>query len=116
MPLPLQRRTHPQRERTIMDQDSSLAERPSALNMMVPEFSAAMTGNQTFHLTDYKGKKIVLYFYPKDNTPGCTTEGIQFRDLHPNSSVKPIRRSSASAATASVLTKVSRPSSTCLSN
>ena len=51
--------------------------------MLVPDFSAAMTGAQTFQLSDFKGKKIVLYFYPKDNTPGCTTEGIQFRDLYP---------------------------------
>ncbi|NKI69103.1 redoxin domain-containing protein [Collimonas pratensis] len=50
--------------------------------MTVPDFSAAMTGAQTFKLSDYHGKKIVLYFYPKDNTPGCTTEAIQFRDLH----------------------------------
>ena len=60
-----------------------MAESPSALNLIVPEFSAAMTGNQTFRLSDYKGKNIVLYFYPKDNTPGCTTESMQFRDLHP---------------------------------
>lgn len=60
-----------------------MAESPSALNLIVPEFSAAMTGNRTFRLSDYKGKTIVLYFYPKDNTPGCTTEGMQFRDLHP---------------------------------
>jgi peroxiredoxin Q/BCP len=66
-----------------MDQEKSVAESPSALNLIVPEFSAAMTGNQTFRLSDYKGKNIVLYFYPKDNTPGCTTEGMQFRDLHP---------------------------------
>ncbi len=66
-----------------MDQDTSVAERPSALNKTVPEFSAAMTGDQTFQLSDYKGKKIVLYFYPKDNTPGCTTEGIQFREMYP---------------------------------
>ncbi len=66
-----------------MDQDISVAERPSALNMTVPDFSAAMTGDQTFQLADYKGKKIVLYFYPKDNTPGCTTEGIQFREMYP---------------------------------
>ncbi len=66
-----------------MDQDSAVAERPSALNKMVPEFSAAMTGDRTFQLSDYKGRKIVLYFYPKDNTPGCTTEGIQFRELYP---------------------------------
>ncbi len=66
-----------------MDQDIAVAERPSALNHNVPDFSAPMTGDQIFQLSDYKGKKIVLYFYPKDNTPGCTTEGIQFRDLHP---------------------------------
>jgi peroxiredoxin Q/BCP len=60
-----------------------VAASPSAVNMIVPEFSAAMTGDQTFRLSDYRGKKIVLYFYPKDNTPGCTTEGMRFRDLHP---------------------------------
>ena len=41
-----------------------------------------MTSGKTFQLADYQGKKLVLYFYPKDNTPGCTTEGMQFRDLH----------------------------------
>jgi peroxiredoxin Q/BCP len=66
-----------------MDQESQVAERPSALNMTVPQFSAPMTGEQTFDLSEYTGKNIVLYFYPKDNTPGCTTEGIQFRDLYP---------------------------------
>jgi thioredoxin-dependent peroxiredoxin len=60
-----------------------VADSPSALNKIVPEFSATMTGGQTFHLSDYKGKNILLYFYPKDNTPGCTTEGMNFRDLHP---------------------------------
>jgi Peroxiredoxin len=49
----------------------------------VPDFSAAMTSGKTFNLADYRGKNLVLYFYPKDNTPGCTTEGMQFRDLHP---------------------------------
>lgn len=66
-----------------MDQEKSLTESPSALNLTVPEFSAAMTGDKTFRLSDYKGKTLVLYFYPKDNTPGCTTESMQFRDLHP---------------------------------
>jgi peroxiredoxin Q/BCP len=65
-----------------LDQETNVAESPSALNLIVPEFSAAMTGNQTFRLSDYKGKTVVLYFYPKDNTPGCTTEAMQFRDLH----------------------------------
>lgn len=59
-----------------------MAEAPSALNKIVPDFSAPMTSGQTFKLSDYKGKNIVLYFYPKDNTPGCTTESIGFRDLH----------------------------------
>src|SRR5437773_2101259 len=51
--------------------------------MMVPDFSAAMTGDQTFTLSDFKEKKLVLFFYPKDNTPGCTTESMAFRDLYP---------------------------------
>ena len=59
-----------------------MAERPSAVNKTVPEFSAVMTGDKKFDLSNYHGKNIVLYFYPKDNTPGCTTEGIQFRDLY----------------------------------
>ncbi len=53
------------------------------LNEIVPEFSAPMTSGKTFELADYAGKKLVLYFYPKDNTPGCTTEGIRFRELYP---------------------------------
>ncbi|MBB3210993.1 peroxiredoxin Q/BCP [Herbaspirillum sp. Sphag1AN] len=58
-------------------------ETPSILNKIVPEFSAEMTGGKTFSLSAYSGKNLVLYFYPKDNTPGCTTEGIQFRDAYP---------------------------------
>ncbi len=48
----------------------------------VPDFSAPATGGAQFRLSDHKGKAVVLYFYPKDNTPGCTTEGADFRDLH----------------------------------
>lgn len=66
-----------------MDQEFTVVDSPFALNDVVPDFSAAMTGNKTFTLSDYKGKNLVLYFYPKDNTPGCTTEGLQFRDLYP---------------------------------
>ena len=61
-----------------------MVESAVALNAAVPDFSAPMTGGQTFKLSDYKGKNIVLYFYPKDNTPGCTTEGIRFRELYPD--------------------------------
>ena len=49
----------------------------------VPDFSLPSTGDKTFTLSDQAGKKVVLYFYPKDNTPGCTSEGQDFRDLYP---------------------------------
>jgi peroxiredoxin Q/BCP len=51
------------------------------LGKKVADFSAAATGG-TFKLSAHKGHPVVIYFYPKDNTPGCTTEGAQFRDLH----------------------------------
>ena len=47
----------------------------------VPDFTAESTGGPV-SLKALKGAKLVLYFYPKDNTPGCTTEGTDFRDLH----------------------------------
>ncbi len=51
------------------------------LNQAVPDFEIASTGGkQTFRLSDNLGKNIVIYFYPKDSTPGCTLEGQQFRD------------------------------------
>ncbi len=53
---------------------------PVALNKKVPAFSAEATGEQTVSLKDFKGKNLVIYFYPKDNTPGCTQEGQDFRD------------------------------------
>jgi peroxiredoxin Q/BCP len=52
-------------------------------NLAVPDFEAPATGGNTFRLKDARGKPLVLYFYPKDNTPGCTDEGMQFRDLYP---------------------------------
>jgi peroxiredoxin Q/BCP len=48
----------------------------------VADFTAPATGGASFKLSDHKGKAVVLYFYPKDNTPGCTIEGAAFRDLH----------------------------------
>jgi len=48
----------------------------------VPDFSVAATGDQTVQLSDLAGRWAVLYFYPRDNTPGCTLEGQQFRGLH----------------------------------
>ena len=46
----------------------------------VPPFSIAATSGKTLQLSDFLGKKLILYFYPKDSTPGCTTEGQAFRD------------------------------------
>ncbi len=60
-----------------------MSERPSILNMTVPDFSAQITGTTPFQLAQFRGKKLVLFFYPKDNTPGCTTESLQFRELYP---------------------------------
>jgi peroxiredoxin Q/BCP len=48
------------------------------LGKPVPDFSLPSTGGATFRLSDARGSKLVLYFYPKDNTPGCTTEGADF--------------------------------------
>ncbi len=47
-----------------------------------PEFTAQTTIGQTIRLSDFGGKKIVLYFYPKDDTPGCTVESCGFRDIY----------------------------------
>jgi len=47
-----------------------------------PAFKAATDGGDTVSLKSLKGKKVVLYFYPKDNTPGCTTEACDFRDSY----------------------------------
>ena len=52
------------------------------VGLKVPDFEIASTGNRTFKLSEELGSPLVLYFYPKDNTPGCTTEGQEFRDLH----------------------------------
>ena len=49
-----------------------------------PEFELPATSGKTFNSSALKGKPAVIYFYPKDNTPGCTTEGQQFRDLYPD--------------------------------
>jgi peroxiredoxin Q/BCP len=48
----------------------------------VRDFTLPSTGGTPFRLSGSKAKALVLYFYPKDSTPGCTTEGMNFRDLH----------------------------------
>ena len=52
------------------------------LMRQAPDFKCPATGDQTIHLKSLRGKNVVIYFYPKDSTPGCTTEGQDFRDLH----------------------------------
>jgi peroxiredoxin Q/BCP len=47
-----------------------------------PNFKGSCTSNKEIKLSDFKGENLVLYFYPKDSTPGCTTEGQNFRDLY----------------------------------
>jgi peroxiredoxin Q/BCP len=52
------------------------------MSKIIPDFEVAASGNQRFSSAAFKGHPYVLYFYPKDDTPGCTIEGSQFRDLH----------------------------------
>ncbi|MDO7898197.1 peroxiredoxin [Pseudomonas citrulli] len=54
-----------------------------AVDQPVTDFQAPATSGQTVSLAALKGKQVVIYFYPKDSTPGCTTEGQGFRDLYP---------------------------------
>jgi peroxiredoxin Q/BCP len=48
-----------------------------------PEFEALSDTGATVRLADYRGRRVVLYFYPKDDTPGCTTQSCGFRDAYP---------------------------------
>ncbi|WFF41678.1 peroxiredoxin [Salinicola endophyticus] len=51
-----------------------------SIGQPVEDFTADATSDTTFRLSDYRGQQVVIYFYPKDSTPGCTTEGGDFRD------------------------------------
>ena len=50
----------------------------------ITDFALPSTGGGTFRLSEHAGRTVVVYFYPKDSTPGCTAEAQQFRDLHPD--------------------------------
>ncbi|SCX83004.1 peroxiredoxin Q/BCP [Nitrosospira sp. Nl5] len=52
------------------------------LTQRIPDFELPSTSNKVFHLYEASGRNLVIYFYPKDDTPGCTTEGQQFRDAY----------------------------------
>lgn len=53
-----------------------------AINKPLPEFEAVATGGLKIGPETFRGQAVVLYFYPKDHTPGCTTEAMQFRDRY----------------------------------
>jgi len=55
---------------------------PIHIGDAVTDFVALSTGDKSINLSDYLGRYVVIYFYPKDNTPGCTQEGIAFRDAY----------------------------------
>ena len=70
--------------RTIGPTTYSLYEsRADMTDHLIEDFAALATGDKTFRLKDQAGKTVILYFYPKDSTPGCTTEATEFRDLYP---------------------------------
>jgi peroxiredoxin Q/BCP len=60
-----------------------MTDKSVALDKKVPAFSCAATGGKRWKLADAAGKKLVMYFYPRDNTSGCTQEGLAFRELYP---------------------------------
>lgn len=51
---------------------------------VITDFELPATSNTTFKLSEHRGQNVVVYFYPKDNTSGCTLEGQEFRDLYPD--------------------------------
>jgi peroxiredoxin Q/BCP len=61
---------------------STVAENKVEVGKKIPAFSLPGTGAKTFRSKDALGSKLVIYFYPRDNTGGCTSEGEAFRDLH----------------------------------
>jgi peroxiredoxin Q/BCP len=54
------------------------------IDTMITDFELPATGGKLFRLADLRGQTLVIYFYPKDSTPGCTSEAQQFRDLYPD--------------------------------
>ncbi len=60
---------------------AALAADPPAVGSPAPAFNIQDQTGKWHSLSDYKGKWVVLYFYPKDNTPGCTTQACEFRDV-----------------------------------
>ena len=59
---------------------TTIMPKKTELNQIIPDFELPATSGTNFKLSNHQGKILVIYFYPKDNTPGCTTQGMQFRD------------------------------------
>jgi peroxiredoxin Q/BCP len=59
-----------------------MAEKTAAVGKKVADFTLPSTGGKPWRLSDARGRALVVYFYPKDNTSGCTSEGIAFGELH----------------------------------
>jgi len=64
----------------VSDKENPVPMSVVSLNKKVKNFTLPATGDQSISLKDLSGTKVVIYFYPKDSTPGCTTEGQDFRD------------------------------------
>ncbi len=60
-----------------------MSETTLSIGDMAPEFALPADNGETVRLADFRGKKVILYFYPKDDTPGCTTQACGFRDNYP---------------------------------
>ena len=60
-----------------------MAKKPLQVGDVAPAFEAPADTGQTIKLSDFRGQRVVLYFYPKDSTPGCTTQACGFRDSYP---------------------------------
>ena len=78
-----------------------------------PDFELRDQDGELHSIEDYRGQWVALYFYPKDDTPGCTTEACEFRDDILANTVTPVARSSASAWTIRIRTRNSRTSTGC---
>lgn len=55
----------------------------ASVGTLAPDFEAVVDTGERIKLSDYRGKRVILYFYPKDDTPGCTTQACGFRDNYP---------------------------------
>lgn len=60
-----------------------MAQETAEAGLTVPDFTLSSSSGKEVSLSDYRGKKVVVYFYPKDMTPACTQESCDFRDYHP---------------------------------